>query len=139
MGHGGKLLGVMVGALLWMPAVEMLHPVNTHAQEASSPDKVAAARLAAADRFFQQGVQQLNLSQFRQALQFWQWALELYQDPAVQIAFPQESRWGEGAALASLGNAYLRLDQYQQAIDFYEQSLVIFSVGLELVMEKELH
>lgn len=83
-------------------------------------------RLAQANRLFQQGVQQNEVSQFRAALQSWQQALELYRDAAVKAAFPQESRQGEGSALGSLGNAYRNLGQYQQAIDFYEQSLVIF-------------
>lgn len=48
----------------------------------------AAARLAAADRLLQQGIQQYRVSQFRAAFQSWQRALELYRDPAVQAAFP---------------------------------------------------
>lgn len=125
MGYSGKLLGVMVATALWMPAAEMLHPEIALAEEASSPDTEAAARLAEADRFFQQGIQKFNVSQFQEALQSWQWALELYQDPVVQAAFPQESRRGAGNALGNLGSAHSSLGQYQRAIDLYEQSLVI--------------
>ncbi len=82
-------------------------------------------RKAEADRLLEQGIQQFDMSQFQEALQSWQRALELYRDPAVQAAFPQESRQGEGRALGNLGLVYRNLGQYQQAIDFYEQSFAI--------------
>ncbi|MFK8186530.1 MAG: tetratricopeptide repeat protein [Phormidesmis sp.] len=34
-------------------------------------------------------------------------------------------RQGEAASLGSLGNAYYSLGQYQQAIDFHQQYLVV--------------
>ncbi len=125
MGYGGKLLGVMVVIGLWMPAAGMLHSENTLAQETSSPETEAAAHLAEADRLLQQGAQQYQVSQFREALQSWQWALELYRDLAVQSHFPRKSRRGEGNALNNLGLAYAVLGQHQQAIDYYKQSLAI--------------
>ncbi|MBW4653748.1 MAG: CHAT domain-containing protein [Kaiparowitsia implicata GSE-PSE-MK54-09C] len=125
MRYGGKLLGVMVATGLWMPAAGMLYPENTLAEEAPSLSTEAAARLAEADRLFQQGTQKYQVSQFREALQSWQRALELYRDRVVQVAFPQESRQGEGNALGNLGIAYVDLGQYQEAIALYEQSLAI--------------
>ncbi|MFH7245860.1 MAG: CHAT domain-containing protein [Spirulina sp.] len=109
-----------------MPAAGILHSANTLAQEASSPDTEAAARLAEADRLLQQGDQQFDVSQFREALQSWRQALELYQDPTVKAAFPQESRQREGYAIGNLGSAYFSLGQFQEAINIFEQVLTIF-------------
>jgi CHAT domain-containing protein/Tfp pilus assembly protein PilF len=102
---------------------QFLHQMQTPVILAQSDD--AAERLAEADRLFEQGIQQFNVSQFREALQSWQWALKLYRDLAVQAAFPQESRQGEGNALGTLGSAYANLGQYQEAISFHEQQLSI--------------
>ncbi|WP_204153574.1 tetratricopeptide repeat protein [Leptolyngbya sp. CCY15150] len=85
----------------------------------------AAALLVGANRLLQQGIQQYQVSQFQSALQSWQKALELYQDPSVRTAFPQESRQGEGNVLRRLGNIDFVLGQYDQSIDFYEQALEI--------------
>ncbi len=85
----------------------------------------AEDRLAEADRFLQQGIQQYGRSPFREALQSWQMALELYRETGVREAFPQESRQGEGNSLGNLGIAYRSLGQYQRAIDHLEQQLVI--------------
>ncbi|WP_204154606.1 tetratricopeptide repeat protein [Leptolyngbya sp. CCY15150] len=85
----------------------------------------AAALLEEGDRLLQQGIQQLQVSQFQEALQSWQQALDLYRDPAVQAAFPKESRQGEGFTLMGLGFAYSNLGQYERAIEFHEQHLAI--------------
>ncbi|MGJ3251920.1 MAG: CHAT domain-containing protein [Elainellaceae cyanobacterium] len=90
------------------------------AQEAPPED-----RLNEADRLLQQGIQQYQVSQFREALQSWQQALEIYREPGIQAAFPQRSRQGEGVILGNLGAAYLGIGNYQQAIDFFEQRLAI--------------
>ncbi|MBD2428162.1 CHAT domain-containing tetratricopeptide repeat protein [Phormidium sp. FACHB-1136] len=76
------------------------------------------ARKAEADRLLDQGVEQYNVSQFREALQSWEQALAIYRDI--------QDRGGEGAALGNLGNAYDSLGDYHQAIDFQEQALTIF-------------
>ena len=94
-------------------------------RSASTEEVITAAQLEEADRFLQQGIQQDRVSQFREALQSGERALELYRNPAVQAAFPQESRQGEGNALGNLGLAYYSLGQYQTAINFHEQSLAI--------------
>jgi CHAT domain-containing protein/tetratricopeptide (TPR) repeat protein len=78
---------------------------------------VAVTRQAEADRLLEQGTQQFNISQFREALQSWEQALTIY----LEIG----DRQGEGASLGNLGNAYGSLGQYQGAIKFHEQSLEI--------------
>ena len=96
-------------------------------QEAEAIEEIdAAEQLVEAERLFLQGLQQYQVSQFQEALQSWQQALDLYQNPTVRAVFSQESYRGEGAVLGNLGNIYLRLGQYQQANDFYEQVLEIF-------------
>jgi CHAT domain-containing protein/Tfp pilus assembly protein PilF len=94
-------------------------------QPSSVEEVEATARFIEADRLLQQGSQQYNVSQFRDALQSWQQALDLYRDPVIQAAFPHESRRGEGNALGNLGIVYRNLGQYERAINFYEQRLVI--------------
>ena len=78
---------------------------------------VAVTRQAEADRLLEQGYQQFNISQFREALQFWEQALTIYREIG--------DRQGEAISLGNLGNAYDSLGQYQKAIEFYEQSLEI--------------
>jgi CHAT domain-containing protein/Tfp pilus assembly protein PilF len=74
-------------------------------------------RKAEADRLFNQGNQQFQISQFEAAFQSWQQALTIYREI--------KNRRGEGAALGSLGNAYTSLGKYDKAIEFYLQSLEI--------------
>jgi len=85
----------------------------------SVPQHLAQAdgRKAEADRLLQQGIQQSQVSQFREALQSWEQALAIYREIG--------DRQGEGNALGNLGIAYSDLGQYPQAIDLYEQSLAI--------------
>jgi len=78
---------------------------------------VAVTRKAEADRLLEQGIQQCNISQFREALQSWEQALTIYRE----IGYRQ----GEAGSLGNLGNAYVSLGQYHRAIAFYEQSLEI--------------
>ena len=70
-----------------------------------------------ADELMQQGIDQFQVSRFRDALQSWQSALKLYREIG--------HRAGEGRALGNLGVAYENLGEYQRAINLYEQLLVI--------------
>lgn len=74
-------------------------------------------RKAEADRLFQQGRKQLNISQYEAAIQFYQQALIVYQE----IKYRQ----GEGWALGNIGIAYEKLRNYAKAIDYKKQSLAI--------------
>lgn len=75
-------------------------------------------RLAEAAKLLQQGIDQAQVGQFREAIQLWEQSLSIYR--AVG------DRFGEGAALGNLGNAASGLGDYRQAIDFYRQSIAIF-------------
>ena len=74
-------------------------------------------RKAEADRLFQQGREQFQISQFTAALQSWQQALIIYR----QI----KDRQGEGNALGNLGLAYRSLGDYTKAIEYHTSSLAI--------------
>ncbi|MEO0406521.1 MAG: tetratricopeptide repeat protein [Cyanobacteria bacterium P01_A01_bin.135] len=92
-------------------------------QVAQSPKGSEAAavegdRKVEADWLLQKGIEQFNVSRFREALQSWEQALEIYQEIG--------DRQGEGDALGNLGLAYDSLGQYQQAITCYQQVLEIF-------------
>jgi CHAT domain-containing protein/tetratricopeptide (TPR) repeat protein len=74
-------------------------------------------REAEADRLFNQGNQQFQISQFEAAFQSWQQALTIYREI--------KDRSGEGAALGNLGRAYYDLGKYDKAIEFHLQALAI--------------
>ncbi|MBD1814937.1 CHAT domain-containing protein [Microcoleus vaginatus DQ-U2] len=78
---------------------------------------VAVTRKAEAERLLQQGTQQFNISQFREALQFWEQALTIYREIG--------DRKGEAASLGNLGAAYRSLGQFHRAIEFHQQQLEI--------------
>ncbi len=60
-------------------------------------------------------------SEFSQAIDFWQWTLEIAQESS--------DRNGEENSLGNLGNAYLFIGEYQKAIYFYEQALAISQIN----------
>ncbi|MBE7385096.1 MAG: tetratricopeptide repeat protein [Leptolyngbya sp. SIO1E4] len=70
-----------------------------------------------ANRLLQQGIQQHNIAQFREALQSFSQALAIYREIG--------NRQGEANTLGSLGRAYHSLGDYEQAINFQQQSLAI--------------
>ncbi|HYX16657.1 MAG TPA: tetratricopeptide repeat protein [Nostoc sp.] len=102
------LLLVLFPYLLPIPS----YILSTSAQAQTSQDPKAEA-----DKLLQQGIQQLNTSQFGAALQSWQQALKLYQ----QI----QDRQSEGKALGNLGIAYFSLGNYAKAIEYGQQQLAI--------------
>ncbi len=72
---------------------------------------------AEATRLLRQGNQLYQASLYRDAIQTWQLALEIYRTI--------KDRKGEATILNNLGTAYENFGQYQKAIDFYQQSLAI--------------
>ncbi|WOD39776.1 CHAT domain-containing tetratricopeptide repeat protein [Nodosilinea sp. E11] len=84
-----------------------------------------AAQLAEGDRLSELGDQQYQMSQFTEAIQFWQQALRLYQDSEVRSTFFQESLQKEGIILRNLAIAYRRIGLHQEAVNFEEQRLII--------------
>lgn len=82
--------------------------------QAASPTDFA---LAEADRLNQQGVQQYQTSQFRDALQSYQQALVMHR--------ANGDRAGERTTINNIGAVYQSLGQYPQALEYYQQALVI--------------
>ena len=76
-----------------------------------------AGRKAEADRLFNQGNQQFQISQFEAALQSWQQALIIFREI--------KDRQGEGVALGNLGLAYLSLGDYAKAIEYQQPLLAL--------------
>ncbi len=74
-------------------------------------------RKAEADRLFNQGNQQYQISLFEAAFQSWQQALTIYRKI--------KDRSGEGQSLGNLGIAYGSLGKYDKALEFLLQSLEI--------------
>ena len=74
-------------------------------------------REAEADRLLEQGIKQIENSQFQNALQSWENSLAIYQEI--------KNRPGIADSLGNLGVAYDILGDYRKAISYYEQSLAI--------------
>ncbi|MEM9215430.1 MAG: tetratricopeptide repeat protein [Cyanobacteria bacterium P01_F01_bin.150] len=85
----------------------------------------AEVTLLEANQLFQTGLSRFNRSEFRVALALWEEALVLFRLEDMRTTFPQNSVQGEAASLGNLGNAYYSLGDYERAIDFHQQSLVI--------------
>ncbi|KHG39450.1 hypothetical protein OA07_23575 [Aphanizomenon flos-aquae 2012/KM1/D3] len=89
--------------------------LSTTAQAQTSQDQKTEA-----DKLLEQGNQQFQRSQYKDAIQSWQQALVIYQK--------LKDRNGEANSLGNLdlGIAYNSLGQYPKAIEFHQQSLAIF-------------
>ena len=74
-------------------------------------------RKAEADRLFNQGNQQFQISQFEAAFQSYQQALNIYRE----IKFRQGELWGLGGT----GLTYYNIGKYDKAIEYQLQSLAI--------------
>jgi|GEM_PF-156122 len=64
--------------------------------------------------------------QYSEALEHYQQALSLFRDPAVQAAYPENSRSFEGAVLNNIGEAYTSLADRTAALTHYQQALAIY-------------
>ena len=76
-----------------------------------------ALRQVEANQLLEQGFQQYQVSQFREALRSWQAALEIYREIG--------DRFGEGFTLNNIGNVYQSQGDYPQALECYQQFLAI--------------
>ncbi|WNF14454.1 tetratricopeptide repeat protein [Microcystis aeruginosa] len=107
------LLTLSLVATVTLPVVNSKLPPLIPAVMAQNTN----ARKAEADRLLQQGIQQYQTSQFREALQSWEKALQIYREI--------KNRQGEMLSLGALGLTYDSLRQYQKAIEYHQQSLAI--------------
>ncbi len=93
--------------------------------EGESPVSEAEALMSEGDRLFGEVLQLWQTSQYQPALEKLEQALEIYRNPEVRAAFPQESRQGEGRSLTGLGAISRSFGQYEPALDYYQQALAI--------------
>lgn len=127
--HAAKLLSLATFTILAIEGTCQASQPPGFEEESRSPDtlvtNIAPAQLVAqfsgrqgeAYLLFQQGLRQLQSSQFRAALQSWEQALAIYREI--------ENRFLEGRTLNNLAVAHNRLGQYEQAISLLEQQLII--------------
>jgi CHAT domain-containing protein/Tfp pilus assembly protein PilF len=102
---------------LQLAALAQANPVQ-ESEEQRSHESDVEGRRSQANQLNEQGVQQVNTSQYQAALQSFQQALDIYR--AIGI------RAGEGNSLNGIGGIYDSLGQYSKALDYYQQALVIF-------------
>ena len=98
--------------------IDLLHRLLMEASPSGSdPDsnRNAASQM---NILIQLGSTYHSLSEFNQAINFY--------DQALSLARKLGDRNGEASSLCNLGSTYDALGQYQQAIHFYQQSLEIF-------------
>ena len=76
-----------------------------------------------ADQLRERGNQQYQDSKFREALQSYQSALEIYREISEVYGASEALRTTEGEALLGIGNAYKDLGDYAQALEYYQQAL----------------
>jgi CHAT domain-containing protein/Flp pilus assembly protein TadD len=103
-------LAVIIGVLTPIVSINIL-PTSTVLAQTQEEQQ------AEADRLLEQGIQQADTSQFREAMQSFKEALKIYQEIG--------DRNGEASSLGNLGLVYENLGQYQTAIEYHQQSLAI--------------
>ena len=129
MRQAAKWLGLVALTTAMVPFAEnpgfsketrLLMPVGIAQSENVKADFTEVRRLMRrvdANHLLMHGTWQFERSQFHEALQTWEQALQIYRDIG--------DLEGEGQALGMLGIAYFSLGDYHRAIDFHEQSLRI--------------
>ncbi|MGJ3251927.1 MAG: CHAT domain-containing protein [Elainellaceae cyanobacterium] len=112
-----RLLGLVTSTVLLSLVVPVSLSLSFRESAALAQEAGEGDRQAEADALYQEALQAWQQSQYSQALETLQQALEIYREIG--------DRAGEGRALGNLGLAYFSLGDYQQGINFFEQSLAI--------------
>ncbi len=102
------------------PGLALAQAINDPQLEKVAREVLSLAQQAqnlTANLLLQLGIQQLQTSQFQEALQSFQQALAIY--PKLK------DRQGEGKALGMMGLVYLSLQDYPKAIEYSQQCLAI--------------
>lgn len=107
----------------YQPAIDFYQQQLVLARASQQTEEAILYKLALA--YDNLGRQHQQTRQFSEALQSFQQALEIYRNSNFRAAFTQESRQQEAAVLGNTGLAYGGLEQYERAIDFFEQALAI--------------
>ena len=111
-----RYLSLAVTALLLSVASPLL-PLTCYFAPLPAQAQTAQDRKAEALRLNQEGLQQLNGGQFREALQTFQQALVIFREIGDRLE--------EGTTLLDIGLVYDHLSQYQKALESLQQALSI--------------
>ncbi|MFH7245859.1 MAG: tetratricopeptide repeat protein, partial [Spirulina sp.] len=128
MGHRAKWIGWVALAAVLLPVGELRGYAATRQPQqmaTMAQGQTAEARLAEADRLFNEALQLWRTSQFESAFNALLQALEIYRHPDVQTAFPDESRQSEGVTLNDLGTISHAFGRYEQALRYFTDALAI--------------
>ncbi len=104
---------ILLAVSLSMPVVSIIL-IN---QASSVQAQTREERKKEGDRLFNLGFQQYKKNQFKEALQTWKQALEIYKSIG--------DRQGEGTTINNIGAVYRNIGQYRQALENYQQALAI--------------
>jgi len=107
----------LAATTLLLAVTSPLLPLTSHLALLPVQAQTAQDRNAEAVRLSQEGAQQFNRGQIREALEKFQQALVIVREIG--------DRQGEGALLNNIGAVYRNLGQYPKALEFYQQALAI--------------
>jgi CHAT domain-containing protein/Flp pilus assembly protein TadD len=133
MRYSAKLLGLAALTALMVPHIQRpgFSEETRSLRQSQTPlilaqSKSAADRLAEAEALFNEARELRHTSNFSSNEEKFEQALQIYRDPYVRQAFPQQSHQGEGKTLAWLGVIADDLGHYQEALRYYQDALTIF-------------
>ena len=107
----------LAATTLLLSVTSPLLPLTSHLAPLSVQAQTIQDRNAEASRLNQEGLQQFNRGQFREALENFQKALVIFREIS--------DRKSEGTTLNNMGEAYRNLGQYPKALEFLQQALAI--------------
>ncbi|MBD2092545.1 CHAT domain-containing protein [Microcoleus sp. FACHB-1515] len=120
-------LAAVTSAILLLPPFASIEAIATLPD---TPIRSAEDRKAQANQLLTQGVSQLQNSDYQQALQSLQTALQIHQEIG--------DRPGELMAVNSLGATYFQLGQYHQSIEMSQRALALMQTATEPNLEMQM-
>jgi len=109
-------------ATLLLSLFTPLLPLTLKFEPLAAQAQTTQDRNAEAMRLYEEGLQLLDRSQFREALEKFQKALVIVREIG--------DRQGEGDTLNNIGRVHRNLGQYAKALEFYQQALAIIATAL---------
>ena len=107
----------LASATLVLSLLTPLLPLSLKFEPLIAQAQTSQDRKAEVMRLYEEGLQLLDRSQFREALEKFQKALVIVREIG--------DRQGEGDTLNNIGRVYRNLGQYPKALEFYQQALAI--------------
>ncbi|MEG3920362.1 tetratricopeptide repeat protein [Microcoleus sp. T3_A4] len=113
------MISTFIFCYLLLLGSPLLQRSNALALEVPEQAQNAQNTKTEADRLFQQGNEQLNSGELQKSLETYQQVLEIRRKIG--------DRPGEGEVLHKIGVVYHYLNQYHQAVEFYQKALEQYS------------